>query len=624
MRTLPPLRLSGLMAVLCLAGCQAFIISPPSQPPSPRDPLHPPDAMPGPAFQCDPTQAPPDPLLRLTEKQFLNTLQDLFVAGSSTANKSAFQDLMANDPSITAFISAFPTEGSYGKGNTLVYDTEDQRISNLLLQNQINIVFAVTTWLTANAGRLSDFVSAYGGAACAGKTVGNTGIDKGCYDAFITGFGLRVLRRPVETSNNAIDATGDDTAAANDLAFYEGIYNDPTSGGFDALIPVMLLAPDSLFVTQFKGAATNLANQTALTPYETAAKLSYYFTDSTPDDALMAAAAAGFSGQGLTVSEQVDRLFSLSRTRQRLGNFYTQWIRPAAVPALLPATNAPSLDLSSLRANAIQELVDLADYYTFGVPGRLADVVTSNLSFAKTADVAGLYGVSAWPGKNTDGSYDPSTLVTFPADNPRAGMFTRAAFAFSGVRDSNPIIRGARIFKDYMCRDISPPAAFVLSPTVPLSGPPTVRNIVIANTEIPGSACAGCHKPFINPLGFPLENYDAFGRYRQTENIYAADNSVTQTVAIDATSSPMIDQKNDRPVNGGIELSDALAPSVDLNSCFIRHYFRFSQGKAETSADNCTMNEMLNLLTADQGGGLANLVKGRASSASFRVHNIAP
>ena len=244
----------------------------------------------------------------------------------------------------------------------------------------------------------------------------------------------------------------------------------------------------------------------------------------------------------------------------------------------------------------------------------------------RTADLAGIYGVDVWQGKSADGTIDSTKLVRFPASNPRAGLFTRAGYSFSGARDTNPIIRGARIRKDYFCESLQPPAAFNLSPDIPLSGPPTIRNIIVANTENPGKSCIGCHKNFINPLGFSLENYDAYGRYRTNESIFSADGTmVTQVVPINADAIPFMPADNKTEVSDGVGMSQHLGTSLEFNACFVRHYFRFSQARSEDDrVDGCKMNKMMDALTNGPTSSIQTMAKSLSTAPDFQSRNINP
>lgn len=574
-------------------------------------------------FTCDPNAKPTTSIMpRLTKTQFVNSLQDILSMGLSTSDLGNLKNFFQRSD-VVAAIDSFPAEGQPGKGNSLVYDTADQRISNAFIRAQVDLAMLSTQWIVSEPTRLSKFVNHFAGSACAGQSIANTNANKSCYSGFINGFGQIVLRRPVISSNSAIDAGTATPAAQNDLLFYEKIYTDASQGGFDALIAAMLLSPDSLFMLHVKGESSDSSSVT-LSSYELASKISYYFTDSPPDEALRSAAAEQFSKPGNYISDHVERLFSSNRARSRLANFYTQWIRPSAIPNLVQTPDSPSTDLVELRANAIQEMVDLTEYYTFGKPnGKLSDIVTSDISFAKTTDLATIYGVSSWIGKNSDGGYDESALIRFDSSSPRAGLFTRAGYAFSGARDDNLIIRGSRIRKDYLCYDFSPPANFTLSGTVVLDGPPTVRNLVSANTS--SSSCAACHKTLINPLGFALGHYDSFGRYRRMESIFDSTGKVSQSVPVDAHTIPFVGLSDTRAVDDGVQFSAILGSAPEFTSCFVRHYFRYTESRSENlSTDGCALQELESSLDRPADGSLKNMIVATAKSSSFKRRQINP
>ena len=89
------------------------------------------------AFTCN-VNAPPiaDNVLRLTGRQYQNTLKTIIAYGLTAADAPNLATFFASN-SVSSIISSFPNEGFYGKGNGLVYDTADQRITLLLDPEQI-------------------------------------------------------------------------------------------------------------------------------------------------------------------------------------------------------------------------------------------------------------------------------------------------------------------------------------------------------------------------------------------------------------------------------------------------------------------------------------------------------
>src|SRR5439155_16484989 len=81
---------------------------------------------------------------------------------------------------------------------------------------------------------------------------------------------------------------------------------------------------------------------------------------------------------------------------------------------------------------------------------------------------------------------------------------------------TSPVIRGHWIFGNLLGTPPPPPPAKV---------PPLKENTVAASLPIrerlamhrTDGACAGCHS-LMDPVGFSLENFDAIGRWRTTED----------------------------------------------------------------------------------------------------------
>jgi hypothetical protein len=550
-----------------------------------------------PWFQCTPGADPsPEVVLRLTPEQYRRTLDALLGRTFSRTQRDA---LFA---SLATHLAALPVDGSTHRAE-LTWDTMDQRISPLLVNPQFEIATATGSWIAGDAQRLSAFATTFGGSACASNVTSQS-----CVDAVIEGFGQRALRRPLDN---------DDRTSAR------GAFADTTWGGYRAIIASFLLSPDFLFRTEFRGEPiAGRTDLTQLTSYEIANRVAFTLTNTMPDDALLAAAAANFQGDGLTLEAQISRLLQSPEATATWRHFYTQWLRldrvpgfnPSAVSALgiqYPDQSAPALpantNLDSLRTDAFEEVVELMTF-TSTHGGSLREAITSDVSFARSQALATIYGVAPWSG-------DESALVRFPAGQ-RAGLFTRAGYLLSGYPETNPIMRGARLRVEYLCDTIEPPA----NTSPPLNYVPpavqTVRNVVAAKTEIAGSACQGCHQSAINPLGFAFEDFDAFGRYRTQEPLIDAQGQVASWIPINAATSPNIDLgASSVQVNGAVQLSAALAESQRLHSCFARHVFRSVEGRHEsTSLDACTLDAMER---AAGTGSIEDVVRALITSPDF-------
>ena len=124
-------------------------------------------------------------------------------------------------------------------------------------------------------------------------------------------------------------------------------------------------------------------------------------------------------------------------------------------------------------------------------------------------------------------------------------------------------------------------------------------------------ACWRCHQK-MDPLGFPFEMYDDFGRFRTEENLEHADNLIKPAPSIHAPANELTfgaslpvyktlpvnpkgtlvgtgDPKLDGEVRDAFELIDRLAKSDKARQSIIRHAFRFFMGRNETLSDSKTL-----------------------------------
>src|SRR4029079_6063078 len=113
----------------------------------------------------------------------------------------------------------------------------------------------------------------------------------------------------------------------------------------------------------------------------------------------------------------------------------------------------------------------------------------------------------------TETSVSGSLIDLDPAR--RLGIFTQPAVlaSHSGPTTSRLVKRGVFFTRKVMCMTLGAPPPDV-DTTIPQTPGTTERQHV--ETVTAKGRCAACHA-FINPFGFMLENYDAIGRFRTTD-----------------------------------------------------------------------------------------------------------
>ena len=529
-----------------------------------------------PVGSCDPS-APPSvsPLRRLASSAYAQSLRDLLAPSGLDGEVDA----------IESSLSQLPLDGE----NEQLFARMDARVTQRHVDAYYTVADALAKRLTADASAL---------VALAGECAGENEASGECVGAFIDGFGLRAFRRPLEASERA--------------RYLELVEPGLTSGeAFFAVLFSVFMAPDFLYQLELRGApVANDEGHLALSPFEIASRLSFTFWGTMPDQTLFEAAESGALGTDSGYHDAIEHVFADPRAATNLRRFWGQWLQidgfsgfidSAAFEAFSEGVNADE----GLVTAMLDETYRFVDHHTWDSNGSYANVLTDRSFFSESAELAALYGVDAWDGSGT--------APLLPADE-RSGLLTRAAVLVEGNELTNPIKRGAFILKHLLCEDISPPSnlppeALALPPADPTL---STRDRFTAKTS-PGE-CQGCHA-LINPLGFGLEVYDALGRYRSEERVFADDGELLSVVPVVPEVEVVVDGAT-LEVASPTEFSEAIAAGSATYTCFARQYFRFARAREAAAGDACTLDA---LAAAAQGGtSLREVFKSIALEPAFR------
>jgi hypothetical protein len=550
---------------------------------------------PPPMFTCNANARPPEGTLRrLTMAQVKNTIADLvaWASGSAANGRTVVTELATPLAALPADRREAVPQDLHGS-----YRRLDQSLQQVHVDATYDLAVAVGAALTTSA-RLGTVVG-----ACATDT--NTSNDASCLDAFIKRFGARVLRRPL---------------TADEVTFYTTAYGPSTAASaasYADLIGVFLTSPEFMYFVEHGGTA--VAGQTnvyEVSAYELASRLSYQVWQTAPDDALLATAADGSLLTATTYAAQVTRLLGDARARPAIDEFFADWIKVEDLPALDAKNQDPvfktfagtDLPNASLRQAMIDDVIGLLDYATWTRPSGVGALFTTELSFAKDARLAKIYGVAAW-----DGTAAPPAL---PAGQ-RPGLLTRALLLSTGTANTRPIMKGVFIRKNILCNDIPPPPPGANAKPPTLGPNMTTRESVEELTEMTGTTCAGCHSTVINPLGFATENFDALGRFRTAQRLFDDTGRETGSKPIDTSTVPHVRIGDQTRVSGPGELMSLIGASGQVEACLARNFFRFTYGRWEDpAADGCALEDARKALTSD--GKLTDMFTATLMSAQFK------
>ncbi len=497
------------------------------------------------------------PLRRMTRFEYNNTVRDLLGDSSKPAND-------------------FPSEEL---GNGFGNDADSLSVSSLLAEKYSAAAEALAATVTASEQALSALHP-----CAAGLTVD---AESGCARSLIESVATRAWRRPLEASE--VDEL---------VALYELTRTDATFAiGVASAIDAVLESPDFLY--RIEWGVPDATNPALKRPsgYEMATRLSYLFWGSTPDAALTTAAASGALSSKEGVLAQATAMLDDPRSRPVVRFFFDNLLPIPALTALERDKTLYPTFSAAIGQAMHEETQTFLEYEIFQGGGTWASVLTAPYTFLN-GTLAAYYGVPGVQG-------DAFQLVQLDTTK-RLGLLTQGSI-MSGTTHSNhtnPVVRGSFIVQKLMCKPIplpGPEIAALVKPPDPYSGA-TARDRYTAHRANP--ACAGCHQ-YMDPIGLALENYDAVGLYRDTEN----------GVVIDASGSV---PDTDGTVNGPIELVQKIAGAEATQTCFASHWADFAYGrKLDQSEDDVCTQQGLNSAFKASGYNVKQLLLSLTQTDAF-------
>jgi mono/diheme cytochrome c family protein len=322
-----------------------------------------------------------------------------------------------------------------------------------------------------------------------------------CAEQIVTSLARRAYRRPV---------TPRDVTAL--LSFYEaGRREGGFETGIQAALEFLLTDPEFVFRVEREPAAeVEPGVAYRVSDLELASRLSFFLWGSIPDDELLDVAAQGQLKEPAVLEQQVRRMLAQPRARKTLAdNFAGQWLGLRRLRNASPDPSVfPEFD-ENLRV-AMQRETQLFLESQLREDRPLVELVTANYSFVNER-LAQHYGIP-----NIYGNH--FRRVTWP-DDRRAGLLGQASILTltSYANRTSPVSRGKWVLENLL--GVPPPDP---PPDVPdlktrAEGEPPTSMRALMEQHRSNPVCASCHR-MMDPLGFALENFDATGRWRTTED----------------------------------------------------------------------------------------------------------
>lgn len=467
-------------------------------------------------------------LRRLTRTQFRNAVRDVFGV-----------EVNVNELDSDSYNGNFATVGA----SSVVTSERGVEQYQTAIERAVESVFS-------DVAKRSKFI---------GCTPSGAATDS-CVRGFLQGLGLRAWRRPLEGSEldrlMAVSAK-----AATDLG-------SPVEGARWATV-ALFVSPNFIYRPEL-GASTNGGMR--LTGYEMAARLAFLIWNSLPDKALLDQAASGSLSNVEGIRAAATRLLDAPAGREAAAAFAEEYMRldrlatQAKDPGLFPEYGP------ALQDAMVRDMRETWASIAFDDRASALSLFSTN-KVVVNADLAKLYGLD--PSGLTATAFQVRSL---PADGLRLGILSKAGFLsqFANQKEGSPTLRGKFMRDALMCTPIPPPPPDV---NVNLEEPPadqplTKRQRLEIHRTNP--SCSACHA-LMDPLGLPLENFDAIGRYRTTD----------RGLPIDPSGS-----FNGQPIADARALGQTISSDVAVAQCLVRKYHAYAFGREERDVDGSVLNAL--------------------------------
>lgn len=399
-------------------------------------------------------------------------------------------------------------------------------------------------------------------------------------------FASRAWRRPL---------TGADQARLK--AFYEKCRTAQTldhDEAIKALLARILVSPAFLYRVE---PGTELAER-PLNDWEMASRLSFFLWSSIPDDELRRAAAAGELGDPAMLARQVRRMTADPKARRLATEFFGQWLGFYRFDEFRGVDTGRFPEFTDeVKAAMYDEAVSTFEYIVRR-DRPIKEMLHADYAFLNRP-LAIFYGIDR-PVKSADAVERVEGATAFN----RGGALRLGAVltTTSAPLRTSPVKRGDWILRRILGTPTPPPPADAGTlPSDPNAfGGLTLREKLEVHKR--NATCANCHLR-IDPLGFPLEGFDAVGRPRT---------AYQDGGAVDVTG-----EFADKSTISGVDglLGYLHGKDAQVRKTLAKKMLGYALGRTILASDRALVDD---LIKSGEGATFADLAVKIVSSRQFR------
>lgn len=412
--------------------------------------------------------------------------------------------------------------------------------------------------------------------------------DAACAQAILARLGRYLFRRPLEADDLAAYVQMADAGAQPTHSFYRGL---------ELALSAMLVSPKFLYVIETAEPDRAKPGGLILDGYSRASRLSYTLWNSTPNETLLDAAAAGKLEDPAQLSAIAQHMVDSPRFEQGVRAFFADMLLFERFDALAKdPVIYPYFNSDVAQAMPEQMLRTIVDHLVTR-KGDYRQLFTTNRTYMTRA-LGGLYRVQVRKPSGWE-------AFEFPSADDRAGLLGQAGFLamYSQSGRSSPTLRGRAVREQLMCQPVPNPPGnvnFTAVQDTTNKAMPTAR--IRLGQHVSDENCSSCHK-LTDPVGLSLERFDGVGSFRTMEN----------GAPIDPAG-----QLDQRKFSGAAGLGATLAADPDTTLCVASRALEYA--RAMPSDDDGKLVETLDRAFAADGYTIQSLfVRIASMPESYRV-----
>ena len=371
---------------------------------------------------------------------------------------------------------------------------------------------------------------------------------------------------------------------------------EPFAFGMRVAVTAVLVSPHFLFRIETDKNPNDSADKHALNEYELASRLSYFLWSSLPDDALLESAERGDLHTDAVLDEHVRRMLKDPKSQALVDNFAEQWLQLRVLNEITPDPKRFPEFNAELREDMKHETRRFFEH-VMREDRSILEFLDGSYTFVNER-LAKHYGFENVPGTEFQ-------QVSLAGKN-RAGLLTQGSILTltSNPDRTSPVKRGKWIMEVILDRPPPPPPPNV--PELEESAKAAPESSLREQLELhrKNAACASCHR-VMDQLGFGMENFDAIGRWRDSEGGRPLDT----TGELPGGAS----------FKGPIELTSVLrSKQCDFGECLAEKMLTYALGRGLEFYDRCATDKIVAALKR-QDFKFSVLVTEIAKSEPFRM-----